>query len=424
MIELVSLPPTSQPAQLAAANATPVQVEQVSEQTATVSPSSPAIAPPESIAQPDRSMSAGVMVSQAVPVQPADVQMAATPSELPMSASSAASETTSPVASSISTAPKVDREIVFEQSTVQPEAVQAETVQAESVPSAPVPSVAIPSASLQPTSSVSGGAVSAPETASVPAIALRSTTLTTSASADAIAARKRVIEQRFAEIMRQKRQQQAAEELRNPIRTAMKYAEAGQFEQARSIALSAQLTPAQQADLLTQIKTLEGSKAILPPENKVVNLDTITALPYDVKVLAILRAIVVRESSSNYRAVNPHSGALGYGQIMPELLRPWSLEAVGRAVSKSEFLNDPGLQLHIIAHRLNQYWQKSLASSNGDEAIAVRKVASLWYSGRANLFNSYTPQYYNGHRYPSIGEYTMNVLRRYQLEKQSLGATS
>ncbi|MBW4518371.1 MAG: transglycosylase SLT domain-containing protein [Scytolyngbya sp. HA4215-MV1] len=242
-----------------------------------------------------------------------------------------------------------------------------------------------------------------------------------------IAVRKRDLERKLAEIVARDRQQQAATIQKKLTVSALKFAESGQFQRAKAIARDTNLKPATQATLLAKINGLERQQVAAAGTSGTVtplSINSLNTLPYDVEVLAILRAIVVRESSGNYRAVNPHSGALGLAQIMPANLRSWSREALGREVSRSEFLNSPMLQIQIIAFRLNKYWQSALASSDGNEAIAVRKVASLWYSGKANLFNSYTPQFYRGYRYPSIAEYTLKVLERYLQEKQSIVAAN
>lgn len=136
----------------------------------------------------------------------------------------------------------------------------------------------------------------------------------------------------------------------------------------------------------------------------------------DVKALS--RAIIAQESSDNYEAINPHSGALGYAQIMPENLPQWSREALGREVAVEEFLASPTLQEQIIEHRLTLYWQQALMDSRGDKQEAVLMVASRWYSGDPDLYDSTTPQYYDGYEYPSIAEYSQHILRRWQLQRQ------
>lgn len=132
------------------------------------------------------------------------------------------------------------------------------------------------------------------------------------------------------------------------------------------------------------------------------------------EVPLIREAIIGQESSANFQAVNRHSGALGYAQVMPENLPHWSKEALGFSVSRKDFLASPDLQIAIVDFKINQYWQKSINASNGNTTIAVQRVAAWWYSGRPEKYTSTTPQYYAGYRYPSIAAYSRSILRRYQ----------
>ena len=132
------------------------------------------------------------------------------------------------------------------------------------------------------------------------------------------------------------------------------------------------------------------------------------------EVLLIRQAIVGQESGANFRAINRHSGALGYAQVMPENLPSWSRQALGYVVSKQDFLARPDLQIAIVDFKLNQYWQRSWAISNGNVAVAIQRVAAWWYSGKPEKYTSTTVQYYGGHRYPSIAAYSQSVLQRYQ----------
>ena len=136
-------------------------------------------------------------------------------------------------------------------------------------------------------------------------------------------------------------------------------------------------------------------------------------------VVALRRAIVGQESGGKFDIVNPHSGALGYAQLMPANVKAWGRQALGYAPSKRAFLSKPDLQLRIIDHKLRQYWQEELQATAGNEQEAVLRVASRWYSGNANLYTSTRPQYYrakNGkhYRYPSISAYSWSVWRKYQ----------
>ncbi|BAU14562.1 hypothetical protein LEP3755_51110 [Leptolyngbya sp. NIES-3755] len=132
------------------------------------------------------------------------------------------------------------------------------------------------------------------------------------------------------------------------------------------------------------------------------------------EVILIRQAIIGQESGANFKAVNRHSGALGYAQVMPENLPQWSREALGYVVSRKDFLSRPELQIAIVDFKLNQYWQRSIVASNGDVAIAIQRVAAWWYSGKPEKYTNTRQQYYNGHRYPSIADYSQSILRRYQ----------
>lgn len=136
------------------------------------------------------------------------------------------------------------------------------------------------------------------------------------------------------------------------------------------------------------------------------------------RVTALRRAIIGQESGGKFYIVNPHSGALGYGQLMPANVAPWSRAALRRELSATEFLNSPELQIKVIDHKLGQYFDRALQITGGNEATAVKRVAAIWYSGNPNLYTSTRPQFYKGYRYPSIASYSQNVLRRYQQQFQ------
>ncbi|MBD1858587.1 MULTISPECIES: peptidoglycan DD-metalloendopeptidase family protein, partial [Leptolyngbya] len=144
----------------------------------------------------------------------------------------------------------------------------------------------------------------------------------------------------------------------------------------------------------------------------------------DSKAAALRDAIMGQESSGDHRAVNRHSGALGLYQIMPDNLPSWSKAAVGREVGRDEFLNDPKLQTKIANHQMATMFRTAMNSSGGNEDIAVRKVASEWYSGQQGLYDDPTPQYYGGGTYPSIREYTQSILSRYKPLAAKLGNLS
>ena len=131
------------------------------------------------------------------------------------------------------------------------------------------------------------------------------------------------------------------------------------------------------------------------------------------QIAALRQAIVGQESGGHCETTNHSgSGAAGLAQVMPENIAAWSREAIGREVSLSEFLKDCGLQVRVVDFKLAQYWQEEAQTAN--ESMIVRRVAARWYAGRATLYDSAAPQYWNGTSYPSVRDYTLLVLERYQ----------
>jgi Transglycosylase SLT domain len=80
------------------------------------------------------------------------------------------------------------------------------------------------------------------------------------------------------------------------------------------------------------------------------------------------------ESGRNYNAVNPSSGALGYWQVMPANVAPWTRESIGYAVSPSTFLNSPWIQVAVANHILGGYYRR----------YGPAGAAAMWYSGQPN----------------------------------------
>jgi hypothetical protein len=133
---------------------------------------------------------------------------------------------------------------------------------------------------------------------------------------------------------------------------------------------------------------------------------------------ALRNAIIGQESGGNHTLLNASgSGAMGLGQVMPENVALWSREILGREVSAEEFLNDPHLQLTIIDGKLQQYWAIALWQAHGNSDEAVRRVASWWYCGDPHKFANEAPQYWNGDVYPSIAQYTQDVLHRFKAQR-------
>ena len=153
-----------------------------------------------------------------------------------------------------------------------------------------------------------------------------------------------------------------------------------------------------------------SSEVGLPQNSAPTALTTKSASPIGQEPIAALRsAIIGQESGGNFQARNATSGALGIGQIMPGNIPSWSREALGREISPKEFLANPDAQLQIIDHKLNQYYQAAKTASGGDTDMAVRRVASAWYSGNPDNYNSSKPQ--GG--YPSIANYTSSILKKF-----------
>ncbi|MEM6837677.1 MAG: M23 family metallopeptidase [Cyanobacteria bacterium P01_C01_bin.120] len=137
-----------------------------------------------------------------------------------------------------------------------------------------------------------------------------------------------------------------------------------------------------------------------------------TASSGAVNIDALRRAIIGKESAGNFRAVNPDSGALGYGQVMPANVASWTRAALGQALSPAQFLADPDAQLATINHKLNEYVQHQIDAGYSEE-LAVRRVASMWYSGQADLYDDQRSQPYGSTVYESIQSYTLGVLSKY-----------
>lgn len=136
---------------------------------------------------------------------------------------------------------------------------------------------------------------------------------------------------------------------------------------------------------------------------------------------ALMRAIIGQESAGKFNITNPHSGALGYGQVMPENVSPWSLEALGYELKPEQFLQSPKLQLKIIRYKLRQAIASQTKPGRTRREV-FRRASAVWYSGQGDLWDNTRPQFYNGHPYPSISEYTQSVWQKYLAESKSSSA--
>lgn len=122
------------------------------------------------------------------------------------------------------------------------------------------------------------------------------------------------------------------------------------------------------------------------------------------------KSIINQESSGNYGAVNPRTGALGFAQIMPQNLigwgknsgrrnHGWDFEALGYDISPQQFLSSPELQHKIIDFKLKQAFDK----------YGVVGASRWWYSNNPNSSNRRpTPNE------PSPNEYAEKVLEKMQ----------
>ena len=125
------------------------------------------------------------------------------------------------------------------------------------------------------------------------------------------------------------------------------------------------------------------------------------------------RAIIGQESGGNYGAVNPDSGALGIGQVMPENVPSWSRKYLGRSITPEQFLRDRNAQDTIVNGRFNDMLADQRKAGFSGEML-VRRAASVWYSGDASKWNNTRRQRYKGREYPSIAKYTKKIWDSYR----------
>ena len=133
----------------------------------------------------------------------------------------------------------------------------------------------------------------------------------------------------------------------------------------------------------------------------------------------ILRnAIIGQESAGNNAAVNPDSGAMGLGQVMPENLggtgEGWDYDALGKDLTPDEFLADPDAQNKIINYQLSKTFNAQVTAGKTEDE-AIRRTAATWYSGNPDNADDTTPQSWEGDpdkEYPSIKDYSDQVLEK------------
>ena len=124
-------------------------------------------------------------------------------------------------------------------------------------------------------------------------------------------------------------------------------------------------------------------------------------------------AIINKESGGNYTVVNPDSGAIGIGQVMPYNVRPWTQKYLGRILTPEEFRYNPGAQDAVVNGRFKDMLADQRAAGYTGE-LMIRRAASVWYSGKPDLWNNTRPQWSNGVEYPSIAEYTQSIWNMFQ----------
>ncbi len=119
----------------------------------------------------------------------------------------------------------------------------------------------------------------------------------------------------------------------------------------------------------------------------------------------LMNAIRSQESNNNYQAINKDSGAAGGYQIMPFNLSfgggSWDRQALGRSVSRNEFMNNPGIQDAIAKWQLGNYLKKYGAAG----------AAVAWYGGPGAVANMYSRTTQAG-GYPSLYAYWTSVLNK------------
>lgn len=134
---------------------------------------------------------------------------------------------------------------------------------------------------------------------------------------------------------------------------------------------------------------------------------------------ALRRAIIGQESGGNSTILNPDSGAVGLGQVMPDNIPSWTKKALGRSLTVDQFRYDAKAQIKTINYMMGEMFDVALKNSGGDVALAVRKTASEWYSGQQSLYDDPRPQTFGAGSYPSIRDYTKSVYQGYLKQRGS-----
>jgi CHAP domain len=141
------------------------------------------------------------------------------------------------------------------------------------------------------------------------------------------------------------------------------------------------------------------------------------------KIVADSVAEQESKSSGGYQAVNTATQALGKYQILESNLNPnipnnWAKEALGRNVTRQEFLDSPEIQDKIYQYKYMSYYDEAKNKGLNDND-AIRFASASWYSSKNNnrikdgqyvdLDTDFNKQAGNA---PSIKEYSLSILQK------------
>jgi murein DD-endopeptidase MepM/ murein hydrolase activator NlpD len=160
---------------------------------------------------------------------------------------------------------------------------------------------------------------------------------------------------------------------------------------------------------------LEDQGTAKPPTVDVA-LSTLTPVSRErlnTMVAALYPAIVAQESGGDPTASNHASGAeaIGSTQVMTYNIKPWSRQALGREISIGDFRESPSLQQQISLYELYQICAQQLPLAGLNSDLAMRRVAAVWYSGKAERYQDYSP-IPGQPQSPSVGNYVEQVMER------------
>ena len=141
------------------------------------------------------------------------------------------------------------------------------------------------------------------------------------------------------------------------------------------------------------------------------------AINYRFDLDSLMGSMRTQESGDDpFVTPNKRTQAGGLYQIMPNNIGPWSKEALGRTVTREQYLNDPELQEKIARFKLKQYWDEEIEAGY-DDIETARRVAARWYSGPENgdRHTDDTPLPFPGE--PSRAGYVDQIMDRIRKEQ-------